>query len=94
MSSSVRPWLRVSSCSRRRLLVYCLFAVYPMLDVVWLSFMKWNGLTTTKQFVGFDNYVQVFTQDPVFWRRCATPSCGLSCRSFSRRQWALRWRLR
>jgi raffinose/stachyose/melibiose transport system permease protein len=50
------------------LLVYCLFAVYPMLDVVWLSFMKWNGLTTTKQFVGFDNYVQVFAQDPVFWQ--------------------------
>lgn len=50
------------------LLVYCLFAVYPMLHVVWLSFMKWNGLTTTKQFVGLDNYVQVFTQDPVFWQ--------------------------
>lgn len=49
------------------LLVYSLFAVYPMLDVVWLSFMKWNGLTSTKQFVGVDNYVQVFTQDPVFW---------------------------
>ena len=49
------------------LLVYCLFAVYPMLHVVWLSFMKWNGLTATKQFVGVDNYVQVFTQDPVFW---------------------------
>ena len=49
------------------LLVYCVFAVYPMLHVVMLSFMKWNGLTTTKQFVGFDNYIQVFTQDPVFW---------------------------
>jgi ABC-type sugar transport system permease subunit len=49
------------------LLVYCLFAVYPMLHVVWLSFMKWNGLTPAKQFVGLDNYVQVFTQDPVFW---------------------------
>jgi raffinose/stachyose/melibiose transport system permease protein len=49
------------------LLVYCVFAVYPMLHVVMLSFMKWNGLTTTKQFVGIENYVQVFTQDPVFW---------------------------
>ena len=38
-----------------------------MLHVVWLSFMKWNGLTPTEQFVGLDNYVQVFTQDPVFW---------------------------
>jgi len=49
------------------LIVYCVFAVYPMLHVFVLSFMKWNGLTATKQFVGIDNYVQVFTQDPVFW---------------------------
>jgi raffinose/stachyose/melibiose transport system permease protein len=49
------------------LIVYCLFAVYPMLNVVTLSFMKWNGLTAAGRFVGFDNYVQVFTQDPVFW---------------------------
>ena len=27
------------------LLVYGVFAVYPMLNVVLLSFMKWNGLT-------------------------------------------------
>jgi raffinose/stachyose/melibiose transport system permease protein len=50
------------------LAVYCVFAVYPMLDVAALSFVKWNGLTATKQFVGLDNYIQVFTQDPVFWQ--------------------------
>ncbi len=49
------------------LVVYCLFAVYPMLNVVVLSFMRWNGLTAAAHFVGFDNYVAVFTQDPVFW---------------------------
>ena len=49
------------------LAVYCVFAVYPMLDVGYLSFMKWNGLTPFKQFVGFGNYAYVFTQDPVFW---------------------------
>ena len=38
-----------------------------MVNVVVLSFLRWNGLTTTSQFVGLDNYVQVFTQDPVFW---------------------------
>jgi raffinose/stachyose/melibiose transport system permease protein len=49
------------------LAIYCLFAVYPMVNVVVLSFLRWNGLTTNSQFVGVDNYVQVFTQDPVFW---------------------------
>jgi raffinose/stachyose/melibiose transport system permease protein len=49
------------------LIVYCVFAIYPTFNVLLLSFMKWNGLTATKQFVGIDNYVQVFGQDPVFW---------------------------
>jgi raffinose/stachyose/melibiose transport system permease protein len=49
------------------LAVYCAFAVYPMLNVVVLSFMRWNGLTAASHFVGLDNYVAVFTQDPVFW---------------------------
>ena len=39
-----------------------------MLDVAALSFMKWNGLSPNKQFVGLANYVQVFTEDPVFWQ--------------------------
>jgi|HubBroStandDraft_5_1064220.scaffolds.fasta_scaffold24014_2 raffinose/stachyose/melibiose transport system permease protein len=49
------------------LAVYCAFAVYPMLNVVVLSFMQWNGLTATPHFIGLDNYVAVFTRDPVFW---------------------------
>ncbi len=48
-------------------LVYGIFAFYPMLDVVHLSFVKWNGLTPTSEFVGLDNYRQIFTIDPVFW---------------------------
>ena len=65
--------LRISAQNQGLLLlapalaVYCVFAVYPMLDVFTLSFVKWNGLTAHPQFVGVDNYVQVFTQDPVFW---------------------------
>ncbi|MCV3210176.1 sugar ABC transporter permease [Mesorhizobium sp. YC-39] len=48
-------------------LVYALFAFYPMLDVIQLSFMKWNGLTAAKQWVGLDNYRYVLGDDPVFW---------------------------
>jgi len=48
-------------------LIYAVFAFYPMLDVIHLSFLKWNGLTDNRPFVGFNNYVQIFTADPVFW---------------------------
>lgn len=49
--------------------LYGYFLVYPMLDSVRLSFHRWSGFRTDEQvFVGFDNYVRLFTQDPVFWR--------------------------
>lgn len=48
-------------------IIYVVFAIYPMINVVALSFQKWNGLDTHKQFVGFSNYVDIFTKDPVFW---------------------------
>jgi raffinose/stachyose/melibiose transport system permease protein len=47
--------------------VYFIFALYPMIDVIYLSFLKWNGLTPDKQFVGLANYREVFAIDPVFW---------------------------
>ena len=48
-------------------IIYVVFALYPMIDVVGLSLQKWNGLDANKQFVGVDNYVAIFTKDPVFW---------------------------
>ena len=48
-------------------IIYAVFALYPMIDVVGLSFQKWNGLDPVKQFVGLNNYVDIFTKDPVFW---------------------------
>ncbi|MBB3462891.1 carbohydrate ABC transporter permease [Rhizobium sp. BK377] len=49
------------------LAIYAVFALYPMLNVVILSFQKWNGLDTNRQFVGMANYSAIFTRDPVFW---------------------------
>ncbi|WP_029874555.1 carbohydrate ABC transporter permease [Rhizobium leguminosarum] len=49
------------------LAIYAVFALYPMLNVVILSFQKWNGLDPNRQFVGIANYQAIFTKDPVFW---------------------------
>jgi raffinose/stachyose/melibiose transport system permease protein len=49
------------------LLIYCVFAVYPLIDVFVLSFQKWNGLDPQRTFAGFRNYQYIFTKDPVFW---------------------------
>ncbi|MBY3168934.1 carbohydrate ABC transporter permease [Rhizobium laguerreae] len=49
------------------LAIYAVFALYPMLNVVILSFQKWNGLDPNRQFMGIANYSAIFTKDPVFW---------------------------
>lgn len=49
------------------LIIYLVFAVYPMIDVVGLSFQKWNGLDPAKEFVGLKNYADILSKDPVFW---------------------------
>lgn len=49
------------------LLVYLGFAFYPMIDVIHLSLLKWNGLTPTREYVGLQNFTEAFTKDTVFW---------------------------
>jgi len=49
------------------LAIYAVFALYPMLNVVIISFQKWNGLDPQRPFVGLSNYTAIFTRDPVFW---------------------------
>lgn len=49
------------------LVIYTVFAIWPMVEVFIVSFQKWNGLTEMRPFVGLDNYVYVLNSDPVFW---------------------------
>lgn len=49
-------------------LLYAIFVFYPILNALFLSFFRWDGVSVERDFVGFDNYVRIFTQDPVFWR--------------------------
>jgi raffinose/stachyose/melibiose transport system permease protein len=49
------------------LIIYAVFALYPMVNALELSFYNWDGVSIERNFVGLQNYVQIFTQDPVFW---------------------------
>jgi raffinose/stachyose/melibiose transport system permease protein len=50
------------------LLLFIVFALYPMIDVFVLSFQKWDGLAPTRDFVGLANYQYILNDDPVFWQ--------------------------
>ncbi|MGW5239339.1 carbohydrate ABC transporter permease [Monashia sp. NPDC004114] len=50
------------------LLLYGVFLLFPIVSAIYLSFFKWDGFPTTdKVFVGVQNYVALFTSDPVFF---------------------------
>ncbi|OQP87482.1 ABC transporter permease [Rhizobium rhizosphaerae] len=66
-SQSARPERQGYVLLAPALIVYLLFAVYPMIDVIRMSFSSWNGLSPEANFVGLANYRAIFTQDPVFW---------------------------
>jgi raffinose/stachyose/melibiose transport system permease protein len=50
------------------IIVYLVFALYPMFNVIQMSFEAWDGLSAESQFAGLENYREVLTEDPVFWR--------------------------
>jgi len=48
------------------LLLLFTFAYYPALELFRLSFMKWNGVSANKEWIGFANYVEVFSNPDIF----------------------------
>ncbi|MDP9369712.1 MAG: sugar ABC transporter permease [Chloroflexota bacterium] len=46
--------------------LYAVFMIYPFIQSIYLSFTDWNGATAVKNFVGLDNYTQLFN-DELLW---------------------------
>lgn len=46
---------------------FLIFTAYPFTQSFYLSFTNWKGIGA-KRFVGADNYVRVFTDDPLFFK--------------------------
>ena len=48
------------------LLIFCIFTVYPIIRLFWMSFFKWDfGSFLSQKFIGLENYRSVVT-DPYF----------------------------
>ena len=53
----ISPWL----------LGFVFFYLGPILLSFYFSLTRWD-LLTDPVFIGFDNYVKMFTRDPLFWK--------------------------
>jgi len=42
------------------------FSYVPLMNMIYYSFTKWNGLSPEKEFVGLDNYIRIFTRPEYF----------------------------
>ncbi|WP_404448907.1 sugar ABC transporter permease [Sutcliffiella horikoshii] len=48
------------------LIFYSIFFILPTISAVFYSFTDWDGLTTNFNFVGFENYTNLVTNDSIF----------------------------
>ena len=48
-------------------LLFFTFSVYPFLKVFQLSVTNWDGISPVMGYVGFENFKDLFTDNPVFW---------------------------
>jgi ABC-type sugar transport system permease subunit len=60
--SRLTPWLFLLA----PLAFLALLTYLPLANMVWYGFTSWDGLDKTKEWVGFDNYVQIFTKPEIF----------------------------
>jgi ABC-type sugar transport system permease subunit len=49
------------------LALYAIFMIYPFFQSIYLSFTDWNGATTTKNFIGLDNFRKL-GHDDLLWK--------------------------
>ncbi len=48
-------------------LLLVLFVLYPMVELIHISFTNWNGATPTKEYVGLKNYKKMLFDSPNVW---------------------------
>ncbi|MEM7046847.1 MAG: sugar ABC transporter permease [Pseudomonadota bacterium] len=46
-------------------IIFAVYVIYPIIDSIWLSFHWWDGLGE-KEFIGFENYQRLVTEDHFF----------------------------
>ena len=47
--------------------LFFIFSFYPFLKVFQLSVTNWDGISPAMQYVGLENFKDLWTDNPVFW---------------------------
>lgn len=49
------------------LIFFLTIQIVPFIMGIYYSFTSWNGISSTVEWVGFENYIKLFTDDPKFF---------------------------
>ncbi len=51
------------------MVILAIILIYPTIANIYFSFWEWRLITPdAKEFIGFTNYIKIFTQDHLFWQ--------------------------
>ena len=59
----------IATCTIPTFILYAIFVIYPIFNMIGLSFVKWNGLLGKKTFYGLQNYKILFQKRPFLYLR-------------------------
>ncbi|MWC29773.1 carbohydrate ABC transporter permease [Paenibacillus sp. MMS18-CY102] len=70
MNTGSAKWQRtlfIASFIVPTLAFFSLFTIYPVAKGLYYSLFEWSGMSQDKEFIGLDNFKELF-QDPIVWR--------------------------
>ena len=67
MNNSIQDNIKNFSFILPAVLIFSVFYVYPFIDIFNLSLHEWNGISPTRTFVGFDNFIELM-RDKIWWK--------------------------
>jgi raffinose/stachyose/melibiose transport system permease protein len=71
------------------LIIYVALILYPIGNAFVMSFFRWDGSAPTKEWVGIQNYVDIFTNDPIFMRALKNSALWVVLSLFIPTTWGL-----
>ncbi|WP_337017407.1 sugar ABC transporter permease [Oceanobacillus massiliensis] len=60
VQSKKQKYIFLAICLVPTFLMFAVFTLYPLFSGLYYSFFDWSGSAQNKEFIGFDNYIQLF----------------------------------
>jgi len=66
LQKSSKKYLSLLAFIAPAFILYLCFLLIPTISGLYYSFTKWNGLNPSYRFIGLENFIEIFKEDPYF----------------------------